>query len=142
MGELHKVTRYIDFCYGHRLLDYDGQCRYLHGHNGLLEVDVESDVLDRLGMVVDFGEVRDRVKGWVDAHLDHRMLLSKQDPVVPVLTDMGEPMYLMDENPTAENISKLIYRSVRDAGLQLTEVRLWETPSSFATYREALPWSK
>ena len=141
MTQLHTVTKQIDFCYGHRLLNYDGQCRYLHGHNGLLEVDVESQVLDGLGMVVDFGEVRDRVKGWVDANLDHRMLLSKDDPVVPVLTEMGEPLYLMDENPTAENISKLIFHRVRDEGLLLTEVRLWETPSSFATYREAAPWT-
>ena len=60
---VHRVTKTIDFCYGHRLLDYDGKCRYLHGHNALLEVDIESDSLDELGMVIDFGDVRDLVKG-------------------------------------------------------------------------------
>jgi 6-pyruvoyl-tetrahydropterin synthase len=44
----HRVTKVIDFCYGHRLLDYQGQCRFLHGHNGRLEIDVESDGLDAL----------------------------------------------------------------------------------------------
>lgn len=134
---VHRVTRTIDFCYGHRLLDYDGKCRHLHGHNGLLEVDVESGELDARGMVVDFGEVRDRVKGWIDENLDHRMLLCREDPVVPLLTGAGEPLYLMDENPTAENIARHIFREVRRQGLQVSEVRLWETPFSYATYREA-----
>ena len=133
---LHRVTRAIDFCYGHRLLDYDGKCRHLHGHNGRLEVDIEADALDPRGMVMDFGDVRDRVKGWVDDHLDHRMLLCRRDPLVPLLTEAGEPLYLMDENPTAENIARHILQEVRRQGLRLAEVRLWETPSSYATYRE------
>ena len=132
----HKVTRTIEFCYGHRLLDYDGKCRFLHGHNGLLEVDVEGEELDIRGMLMDFGDLRDTVKGWVDAHLDHQMLLCRTDPVVPILQRLGEPFYLMEENPTAENISKLIYHQMRKLGLKVSAVRLWETPSSYATYRE------
>ena len=42
-----------------------GKCRYLHGHNGVLEVDIEGESLDERGMVMDFGEVGDLVKGWV-----------------------------------------------------------------------------
>ena len=133
----HKITKTIDFCYGHRLLEYDGKCRQLHGHNGLLEVDVEADGLDRLGMVRDFTEVRDIVKGWVDENLDHKMLLRNDDPVIPSLADLGEPLYLLEVNPTAENIAKHIYEQARVRGLDLLEVRLWETPSSYATYREA-----
>ena len=132
----HRITKLIDFCYGHRLLEHKGKCRYLHGHNGRLEVDVVADRLDEQGMVVDFGDVNDLVKEWVDANLDHRMLLCHRDPVVPVLAELGEPMYLMDENPTAENISKHIYEQVRKRGLRVSEVRLWEIPSSFAVYRE------
>lgn len=132
----YRVTRKIDFCYGHRLLNHDGKCRYLHGHNGLLEVDVESTVLDNRGMVVDFGLVKDVVKGWVDTNLDHRMLLSRSDPVIPSLEQLGEPFYLMDGNPTAENIARLIFLHARELGLEVSEVRLWETPSNCAVYRE------
>ena len=132
---LHKVTKTIEFCYGHRLLNYNGKCRHLHGHNGLIEVDVEAESLDELNMVLDFGDVRDVVKGWVDANLDHRMLLCRDDPVVPMLEELGEPIYLMDENPTAEAISKHIYEQAHKQGLNVTEVRLWETSSSYATYR-------
>lgn len=132
----HKVTKRIDFCYGHRLLNYEGKCRHLHGHNGLLEVDVEADALNETGMVVDFGHVKDIVKDWVDTNLDHKMLLCRQDPFVAILREKGEPVFLMDENPTAENISKLIFEQAVRLGLDVSEVRLWETPSSFATYRK------
>ena len=53
-SQKHSVTKIIDFAYGHRLINYDGKCRFLHGHNGILEVDIASDELDDCGMVVDF----------------------------------------------------------------------------------------
>ena len=130
-----QVTKVIEFAYGHRLLDYEGKCRYLHGHNGLLEVDIDSSKLDSLGMVIDFGEVNDVIKTWVNDNLDHRMLLCKADPIVPTLQGMGEPIFLMDENPTAENIAREVWQAARGAGLKVSEVRLWETSNSRATYR-------
>lgn len=132
----HRVTKQIDFSYGHRLLEHQGRCRYLHGHNGLLEVTVEAEELDGQGMVVDFGDLRDVVKGWLDANLDHKMLLCRRDPVAPVLAEMGEPLFLMEDNPTAENIARLVYRAVKEQGVTLAEVRLWETTTSYAVYRE------
>lgn len=131
----YRVTRTVHFCYGHRLLDYDGKCRHLHGHNGVLEVDIEGEQLDGLGMVADFTLVRDVVKEWVDANLDHRMVLCRRDPAVPLLEELGEPLYLLDENPTAENIARHVYEQAHGRGLMVAEVRLWETPSSCATYR-------
>ena len=139
---LHKVVKTIDFCYGHRLLDYEGKCRHLHGHNGLLEVAIESDSLDHRGMVMDFNDLRGVVKDWVDKNLDHKMLLHKDDPVVALLSEMGEPFYPMDDNPTAENILKHIYRQMRKEGLMVSEMRLWETPSSYASYREEYEWKE
>jgi len=132
----HRVTKSIDFCYGHRLLDHDGQCRYLHGHNGRLEIDMEAEALDHRGMVVDFGKVKDLIKGWIDANLDHRMILCRRDPAIPALRGLGEPLYLIDGNPTAENLVRLIFEQARRIGLSVVEVRLWETPTSYATYRE------
>jgi 6-pyruvoyltetrahydropterin/6-carboxytetrahydropterin synthase len=136
-----QVTKIIEFAYGHRLLEYEGKCRYLHGHNGMLEVDIDSRALDDLGMVIDFGEVNDVVKSWVNEHLDHRMLLCKADPIVPTLQKLGEPLYLMDENPTAENIAREIWQAARAAGLKVSEIRLWETSTSRATYRGE-PWDE
>lgn len=133
----YTVTRVIDFCYGHRLLDYDGECRHLHGHNGRVEVDVQADRLDKRGMVVDFADIRDTVKAWIDDNIDHRLILHMDDPLVPILTGLGEPHYVIDRNPTAENIAAHIYQSVASDSMVISEVRLWETPNSFATYRPA-----
>lgn len=132
----YSVTRLIHFCYGHRLMDYDGRCRHPHGHNGVAELRIASKKLDRRGMVVDFGEVKRVIGAWIDKELDHTMLLRKDDPFLPILRKMGEPVHVMDENPTAENIARLIYRQARKNRLPVTEVRLWETPQSFATYSE------
>ena len=51
---MYQVTREIDFCYGHRLLNYDGKCRHLHGHNGRAVLTLAAPELDGLGMVMDF----------------------------------------------------------------------------------------
>lgn len=132
---MFRVSREIDFCYGHRLLDYEGKCRYLHGHNGRVVITLQSAQLDHRGMVIDFSDIKDVVSRWIDTELDHRMILRKDDPVVPLLAQQGEPMYLMDANPTAENIVKLIYDFTRDHGFPIVEAKLWETPRCFATYR-------
>lgn len=132
----HSVTKIIDFAYGHRLINYDGKCRFLHGHNGILEVDIAADKLDECGMVVDFGDVKYLVKGWIDENLDHRMILCRDDPMAEALSELNEPVYLMDANPTAENIAQHVFEVAREMGLNIVEARLWETPSSYATYRE------
>lgn len=130
----YRVTKRFDFCYGHRLLDYDGVCRHLHGHNALVELDIEADGLDQRGMVVDFSDVKRLVKAWVDRELDHKMILRRDDPMVAVLQGQGEPVFLMDANPTAERLAQLVYEHARTLGLNVVAVRFWETPTSAATY--------
>lgn len=131
---MFRVTREIDFCYGHRLLNYDGKCKYLHGHNGRAVIAIESERLDERGMVLDFSDIKNVVSRWIDENLDHRMLLAREDPAVPMLRELGEPLYLLDVNPTAENIAKLIYDFTAAQGFPIVECRLWETPRCFATY--------
>jgi 6-pyruvoyltetrahydropterin/6-carboxytetrahydropterin synthase len=132
---MYTVTKQVFFCYGHRLMNYDGKCRHPHGHNGRVEIELQADRLDEKGMVQDFSEIGRAMKGWIDANLDHRMLLRGDDPLVVALEKLGEPVFLMTENPTAEAIAHLIYEQVEQQGFPVTEVRLWETESSFAAYR-------
>jgi 6-pyruvoyltetrahydropterin/6-carboxytetrahydropterin synthase len=131
---MYSVTKRIDFCYGHRLLDYEGVCRHPHGHNGVAEIEIRAESLDPRNMVVDFGDIRRIVKGWIDYELDHKMILRHDDPLVKAMLDLGEPLYLLDSNPTAERIARLIFEVSREKGLPVTRVTLWETPSSWATY--------
>jgi 6-pyruvoyltetrahydropterin/6-carboxytetrahydropterin synthase len=133
---MFRVTREIRFCYGHRLLNYDGKCKHLHGHNGKAVIVLETPALDPLGMVVDFSQIKQKVGAWIDQTLDHQMILHRDDPALPFLLKQGEPVHVVDVNPTAENIAKLIFDRVKAQGFPVIEVTLWETESSFATYRE------
>ena len=131
---MYRVTRELTFCYGHRLLDYDGKCRHLHGHNGRAEITLEAPALDDRGMLVDFGDIKRHVQRWIDENLDHNMLLCREDPLLPFLRERGERVFVMEQNPTAENIARLIYEHATDGGLPVVAVTLWETPRCLATY--------
>ena len=136
---MFQVTREIRFCYGHRLLEYDGKCRHLHGHNGRAVITLQAPSLDALGMVMDFSKIKRIVGGWIDSHLDHRMILRKDDPALPELRRLNEPVHVVDVNPTAENLAKMIYDYAVSQGFPVTEVILWETEEAFATYRGPAP---
>ena len=135
---IHSVTKQIEFCYGHRLINYKGKCANLHGHNAVAEIRIDAPELDYRGMVVDFGDINAIVKTWINDELDHKMLLNQADPLCQVLgVDWGQPVVKMESNPTAENIAKLIYDyTYSKLGLYaITSVTLWETPNSYAVYR-------
>ena len=131
---MYRVTREIAFCYGHRLLNYEGKCKHLHGHNGRAVIVLEAQSLDSRGMLVDFVEIKQKVQRWIDENLDHNMLLCRDDPILPVLIEQGERVFVMDANPTAENIARLIFDRTADEGLPVIEVILWETEKCYAAY--------
>ncbi len=131
---MYSVTKRIDFCYGHRLLDYDGICKHPHGHNAMAEIEVRTGELDTRNMVCDFSDIKRTVKGWIDRELDHKMVLRRDDPLVGPLQALNEPVFLVDSNPTVELIARLIFNYTREQGFRVVKVRVWETPTSFASY--------
>ena len=131
---MYSVTKRVEFCYGHRLLDYDGPCRHPHGHNAVVEIEVSAPALDNQNMVIDFTALKSRIKGWIDRELDHRMILRTDDPLVAALRDLGEPVYVLESNPTVERIARLIFETASGQGLSVARVTVWETPTSSATY--------
>jgi 6-pyruvoyltetrahydropterin/6-carboxytetrahydropterin synthase len=135
ISTMYRVTKCIEFCYGHRLRNYEGKCRHLHGHNGRVEIEMEGDKLDARGMLTDFGDIKRIMKQWIDETLDHRMLLRHDDPALDYFREKGELHFVMQENPTAEAIAELIYEKAHELGLKVSRVTLWETPDSFGSYR-------
>jgi 6-pyruvoyltetrahydropterin/6-carboxytetrahydropterin synthase len=131
---MYSVIKRIDFCYGHRLLDYDGVCKHPHGHNAIAEIEVRTGELDNRNMVTDFSDIKRVVKGWIDREIDHKMLLRHDDPLVKPLQQLGEPVFVLDSNPTVERIARLIYDHARALGLPVVRVSVWETPTSVASY--------
>ena len=132
---MYSVTKEIHFCYGHRLLHHQGKCRHLHGHNATAVIRLEAATLDAMGMVCDFSDIGDYAKGWIDSELDHNMLMHRNDPLLPDLQRAGERVYVMQDNPTAENIARMIYDYVANGGFPVVEVTLYETASALASYR-------
>ena len=95
---------------------------------------MRTETLDRRNMVIDFGDIKRLVKEWIDRELDHRMILRHDDPLVKALHALGEPVYVLDSNPTVERIARLVFDVSREQGLPVDRVTVWETPSSWATY--------
>ena len=131
---MYRVSTSVSFCYGHRLINYQGKCRHLHGHNARAVITLERPGLDDRGMVEDFSDVKRLVWEWLDREIDHTLLLHKDDPVLPVLQGAGERVRAVDQNPTAENIARMIFDFVVDTGYPVIDVTVWETETSHASY--------
>ncbi|HXI04131.1 MAG TPA: 6-carboxytetrahydropterin synthase, partial [Candidatus Saccharimonadales bacterium] len=99
---MYTVSETIDFCYGHRLMEHGGGCGHLHGHNGRAEIVLEAPALDGRSMVEDFDRIGAIAGKWIAETLDHRTLLRRDDPLVALLGKAGEPLHVMEVNPTAE----------------------------------------
>ncbi len=106
---MFRVSQEIEFCYGHRLLNYSGKCRHLHGHNGRAVIVMEGAQLDDRGMLIDFGDIKSAIRTWIDDELDHRMILCERDPAAAFLRSQGGRSSRSRTDPTAENIARLIY---------------------------------
>lgn len=134
---MFTITKEVYFCYGHRLMNHPGKCRHLHGHSVKAAVSIRQEKLNEQDMVCDFADIRDSVETYIDAYLDHNMLLHKDDPIIPWLTKNNERFLALDEHPTAEVLSKMIYKHLKQTGLNVIQVVLWETASAYACYQES-----
>lgn len=136
------VMRRIPFNAGHRLLGHEGMCKYFHGHNYVAEFYVhpaQGDQLDEIGRVIDFSELKSRLKGWIDEHWDHGFVLYSGDTNGIAAMKQVDPSryFLVDDNPTAETMAAYLLNQVcpkvlAGLGVQCNKVVLWETPDSCA----------
>jgi len=102
----YKISKSFDFCYGHRVYtqdvdpDYAGSlecpCQRIHGHQGKITVEMSIDKLDQRGFVVDFKELS-FIKYFIDNNLDHRFIVSVQDPGFQKLVGI-DPLYTIKED--------------------------------------------
>ncbi|MDO9163166.1 MAG: 6-carboxytetrahydropterin synthase [Methylococcaceae bacterium] len=133
---MFTITKEVYFCYGHRLMNHAGKCRNLHGHSVKASIAIRHEQLNEQGMVCDFADIRDCVESYVDQHLDHNFLLHKDDPIIPMLIENKERFLALDEHPTAEVLSKMLYQHLKKSGFNVAQVTLWETASAYASYSE------
>jgi 6-pyruvoyltetrahydropterin/6-carboxytetrahydropterin synthase len=136
---MYTITKEVYFCYGHRLMNHPGKCRHLHGHSVKASISIQQEQLNDQGMVCDFSDIKDCVEAYIDQYLDHNFLLHKDDPIIPMLAASNERFLALDEHPTAEVLSKMIYLYLKQSGLNVAQVALWETSSAYASYSEDSP---
>jgi 6-pyruvoyltetrahydropterin/6-carboxytetrahydropterin synthase len=134
---MFTITKEVYFCYGHRLMNHAGKCRNLHGHSVKAAIAVQQQTLNEQSMVCDFADIRECVDQYVDKVLDHNFLLHKDDPIIPALIAGNERFLALDEHPTAEVLSKMIYDYLKQSGFAVSSVTLWETASACASYSES-----
>ena len=130
------VSREFSFCYGHRLLGHPGKCCHPHGHNGRAVITLSMPELNECGMVVDFTDLKGTIGRWIDENLDHKMILSAADPLLPLLQSLGEPVFAIEENPTAETLAKLLFDAADAEKIPVVRVEFWETPACRAVYEK------
>ncbi len=113
------VVKEFTFDAAHNLVEYHGKCEKLHGHTYKLQIFVCGEK-DKEGMVIDFVELKNIVKEKVLSKLDHSYI----NEII--------------KQPSAENIAEWIWKQLEGEltteRYKLTEVRLWETPTSFVIF--------
>jgi 6-pyruvoyltetrahydropterin/6-carboxytetrahydropterin synthase len=116
---MYKIKVEGDFSSAHNLRGYKGKCEELHGHNWKVEVALASPKLDKIGMVMDFKFIKERLSKLLDT-LDHKYL--------------NNISYFKKVNPTSENIAKYIYDQLKKEIPVLDYVTVWESDKASATY--------
>ena len=122
---MFELTIETAFSSAHNLREYDGACERLHGHNWRVELHVEAEKLDSIGLAIDFKLLKRGLNKVVEG-LDHRYL------------NEVEPFDTL--NPSAENLAKYIFeklsKTLNDGNLRVSLVRVWESEQAAAAYHD------
>ena len=129
----------------HALYGYDGPCKNIHGHTYHLSITLIGKPIEdikkaKLGMVIDFGDLKKIVKEEVEDLFDHATVFNKNTPHLELakeLQDRGHHVILVDYQPTSENMvidfaAKISARLPHS--IQLHSLKLQETETSFAEW--------
>lgn len=144
MGKI-RITKQFNFETGHALYGYDGKCRNVHGHSYKLSVTViGTPITDtsnvKLGMVIDFGDLKKIVKEEIVDKFDHATVFNKNTPHVELakeLIDRNHQVILADYQPTSENMVTDFSMKINarlPENIQLHSLKLQETETSYAEW--------
>uniref|UniRef100_A0A2C9LAE2 6-pyruvoyltetrahydropterin synthase n=1 Tax=Biomphalaria glabrata TaxID=6526 RepID=A0A2C9LAE2_BIOGL len=139
-------TRILEFDAGHRVFGHESKCSHAHGHRYKIEIEASAmSGLDSKGRVIDFSVLKGIVGTWIDENWDHGFIVNNEDPLKSLLIQIPhcvgglQKVYVMDENPTAENIAKHLGSKVcpdllKNTDVTVTHIRIWETPNCYADW--------
>lgn len=140
-----RVTKKFSFDMAHALYGYDGPCKNIHGHTYHLSVCLIGNVIEdtndvKLGMVVDFGDLKKIVQEKILSKYDHALVLNEHAPYAQseLIFNEFEKVILVPFQPTCENLLLHFVANLEDAfasDMSLCSIRLEETPSSYAEWQ-------
>ena len=139
-----RVTKEFDFEMAHALWNYDGACKNIHGHSYGLLVTVSgtpiSDISNpKLGMVMDFGDLKQIVRSTVVDVFDHALVLNRSmsNDIIDSLKHNFEKVIILDYQPTSElmiaDFANRIANKLPDS-VKLKYLLLRETVTSYAEW--------
>ncbi len=136
-----RITKEFRFEMAHLLWNYDGLCKNIHGHSYILFVTVLGDIITdganpKVGMVVDFGDLKKIVKEQIVDVLDHAIAVNDKSPHVQ-LDCYTERILALPYQPTCENMVVDFASRIRKhlpGHLSLFSIKLHETATSFAEW--------
>jgi 6-pyruvoyltetrahydropterin/6-carboxytetrahydropterin synthase len=140
-----RVTKEFSFETGHALYGYDGKCKNVHGHSYKLSVTVigvpvtKKDAV-KLGMVIDFGDLKKIVKEEVVDPFDHATVFNKNTPHLELANELetrGHKVILANYQPTSENMVIDFAQKIKarlPKNLQLHSLKLRETETAYAEW--------
>jgi len=139
-----RVTKEFHFEMAHALWNYDGDCKNIHGHSYRLFVTVTGNPITelknpKLGMVIDFGDLKKIVNSAIIKRFDHALALYSQslDYDLTPLNQMFDKLEILDYQPTCENlVTDFAAGIIRllPANVKLFSLRLQETDSSYSEW--------
>lgn len=139
---MYQLNTHASFDSAHFLAGYEGKCRNLHGHRWKLSVTIQKETVEdqgqTRGMVVDFGELKDKVKMIAD-EFDHALIIEKDTLKMKTMEALREEEFRIIEvefRPTAENFAKYFYDRIKQDGCDVSYVEVYETPNNRAIYGE------
>ncbi|MDD2366242.1 MAG: 6-carboxytetrahydropterin synthase QueD [Desulfuromonadaceae bacterium] len=122
---MYTLTIRTSFAAAHNLINYQGDCENLHGHNWKVEVAVTARELDKAGLGIDF-KVLKLEAGSVINELDHKYI--------------NENPAFKDSSPSSENISKYLYerisKKLNNDNIKVQSITVWESDNASACYYE------
>lgn len=115
-----QLSKEFHFHAAHFLKDHPGKCKNIHGHTYKLVVTLKGNILNEIGMLLDFGFIKKIVKERIIKRVDHKLLND-----------------VLNYIPTAENMAKNFFYDLNDVFSEfLYSVTIWETETSYATWME------
>jgi 6-pyruvoyltetrahydropterin/6-carboxytetrahydropterin synthase len=140
-----RITKEFKFETAHALKGYDGLCKHIHGHSYELKVCIVGKPIadqnsPKLGMVMDFGDLKSIVREEIVDKMDHALVLSTKSEEAHKLAErdeMFQRVLLVDYQPTSENMLVDFVERIKPRlpeGIELHSMFLRETVTSYAEW--------